>query len=603
MPAWNRADVIACSIESVLAQTFIDYELIVVDDGSEDNLQQVVEPYCQEHPVHLISMDHQGASAARNRGLAVARGRFVAYLDSDNIWKPQFLERMYQVLTSKRHSKKTAYCQFDVYEKNRKDNGFSLKETGGRPFNYKKLLQGNYVDMNTFVHARECLHSVDSFDPCLKMLIDWDFILRMTAKFPPLYIKEPLVDYYFGRTDNAITDHENARIAKVITMDKFTKKPRNIQFAHDAIPYSWKNVSPEKYLNWQKMNQPQVNTKSYEAYGFPYMLQIEPTNTCNLACPLCPVTENRLNRESRHLRLDEFKAVVDDMEDYLLLLVLWDWGEPFMNRELPQMIRYAADRDVRTVTSTNAHFLKDSAYVEEILSSGLTNLIVAIDSLHADHYTAYRKKGELGRAVDGLENLLNIKKKMASKTMVNLRMVVMKYNEDEISEMRSLARKLKVDWFTVKTVNPSCGISSLDEEILPENPDLRRYQYKEGTYERVRLDVHCSRVWHMSNIFSDGSVVPCCYDFAAEMKVGNIQEKPFREIWQSQGYSNLRKKIFNEKDSIPKCETCTINYKLANSGWFVEARRCNPNLVDRYHSGRQQLKKVIKKILPKSNAR
>ena len=326
------------------------------------------------------------------------------------------------------------------------------------------------------------------------------------------------------------------------------------------------------------MNRPELNTTDFTAKGFPFMLQIEPTNTCNLSCPLCPVGRNELNRKPRHMKLEEFKAIIDNMEEYLLFLVLWNWGEPFMNPELPEMIKYASERGIKTVTSTNAHFLQNEKYVEEILSSGLSNLIVAIDSLNEENYMVYRKKGDLNKAIFGIKNVIRLKRKMNSDTKINLRMVIMKHNEHELSKMREFARKLEVDVFTVKTVNPSCGLSSLDQEIIPSNPKYRRYQYKEGTFERIRINTHCARIWHMSNIFSNGDVVPCCYDYNSELKVGNIHEKPFSQIWNSPTYRNLRKKIYYRMDSISKCKECTINFKLSNKGWFVETRYFNTGI-------------------------
>jgi MoaA/NifB/PqqE/SkfB family radical SAM enzyme len=245
------------------------------------------------------------------------------------------------------------------------------------------------------------------------------------------------------------------------------------------------------------------------------------------------------------MKFNEFKAIIDDMEEYLLFLVLWDWGEPFMNPEFPEMIRYALEHGIKTVTSTNAHFLHDEQYLKEILRSGLSNLIVAVDSLDETNYTIYRKKGELGKTILGLTNLIRLRNELKSDTKINLRMVVMKQNENEISEIRDFAKRLEVDVLTVKTVNPSCGLTSIDEEIIPSNLKYRRYRYKEGTNERIRINTQCTRIWHMSNIFSNGDVVPCAYDYDSELKVGNIHEKPFRE--------------------------CTISLELSDSGWFVES--------------------------------
>ena len=346
---------------------------------------------------------------------------------------------------------------------------------------------------------------------------------------------------------------------------------RSITLWHDAIEYKWEDVPEKKYNNWYNMTHQPFDISDFYANSYPYLLQIEPTNFCNLACPLCPAGRNELGRERRNMTLEEFKSVIDDVEDYLLFLVMWDFGEPLMNPDLPDMIRYASQRGIKTVTSTNGHYFEDEIYLSNLLQSGLTTLIVAIDSIHEESYQTYRKKGSLSKAMNGLKKLIDLKNKLNSPTAINMRMVVMKHNESEIDEIRETAKQLGVDIFTVKTVNPGYGPTANDEESVPVDPDLRRYEYIEGTYQRVRVDAICNYVWTMSNIHSDGSVVACCYDYDSELKVGNIQEQKFTELWNGQTYRELRKKIYFNKESLIKCKDCNVNFKLARNGWFVDS--------------------------------
>jgi radical SAM protein with 4Fe4S-binding SPASM domain len=239
------------------------------------------------------------------------------------------------------------------------------------------------------------------------------------------------------------------------------------------------------------------------------------------------------------------------------------------------MIRYASEKGIKTVTSTNAHFLNDTPYLERILTSGLTTLIIAIDSLNKDRYTMYRQGGNLPRAMEGLNSVLALKKKLGSTTLINLRMVLMKSNEHELADMRKTAKKLNVDIFSVKTANPTCSGTRNDEHIVPANPKHRRFAYKSGTFERIRTGAPCTMPWFMFNIHSNGNIVPCCYDYDGEMIVGNAFEKPLIEIWNSQSCRDLRKKLFFEKDTLPKCSDCNINFKLSKTGWIVEVTDCN----------------------------
>lgn len=346
---------------------------------------------------------------------------------------------------------------------------------------------------------------------------------------------------------------------------------RRPTITHDTITYTWDRLPEAKHRNWAAFTRHAMDRETFRATCLPSVLQVEPTNHCNLACPLCPAGRNELGRKRRHMELGEFRRLVDDTQDHVMLMVLWNWGEPFLNPALPDMIAYAAERDIRTVTSTNAQFFGDEDYLERILASGLSTLIIAVDSLDEDSYRAYRQRGDLSRALKGLEDVVAAKRRLGSATLLNLRMVVMRHNENEIDAVVELARRSGVDCLTLKTANPSCGAYSSDEQLVPLDPKLRRYVYRPGTWERVRQESACERPWTMANILADGTVAPCCYDFDGSMAVGNAFETPFAEIWRSQEYAELRRRILLETDTLPHCGECANGFKVARAGdWFLD---------------------------------
>lgn len=574
MPVWNRAHRVAAAIESVLAQTCQDFELILVNDGSEDGLEAAVRPYLSEK-VRLVSMAHRGVCAARNAGLREARGTFIAYLDTDNTWRPRFLETMQNALSASGENRSVAYAQAEVHVHGDKHR-FCGPRIAGEPFSLQGMMQRNLIDQNTVVHARRCVELTGGYDETLRRLVDWDFLVRLTAKFEPVFIPEVLVDYNWGLEPNSISLTEDLelatrQIAGNIKTRMTDSSAGRITVRHDMTDYVWSSVSPEKYDNWLRMSQGPYDLKDFRPNGYPYMLQIEPSSRCNLACPACPVGRNELGRPKRDMTLEQFKGIIDSQRRWLLLAVLWDWGEPFANPQLPEMIRYAADAGIQTVTSTNAHYLGNKDYVAAILKSGLTTLIVAIDSLHDADYRSYRVGGRLERALEGLRMLVAMKRELGSSTRINLRMVVMRNNEKEIARLRRFARKAGADQFTVKTMNPGCGDVAMDAELVPLNPKLRRFMYRKNSWERIPVEAPCNRVMTMANIFSNGDVVPCCYDYDSSLKIGNAFETPFADIWMSPAYREVRRRINEERPSLPRCRNCHINFKQSKAGWYVEA--------------------------------
>jgi radical SAM protein with 4Fe4S-binding SPASM domain len=572
MPVWNRSHRVGKAIESVLAQTFKDWELMIVDDGSDDGLEEVVRPFLGPK-VKYLRIPHKGVSAATNVGIRATTGRFIAYLDSDNTWHPDFLEKMKAALDEDVSNRLVAYAIAQVHECNGRLHPAGLK-MAGEPFSLRTMANHNQMDQNNVVHARQCMEMVEDYDESLRRLVDWDFLARLMARYEPIFVPEVLIDYNWGLEDNAISLTENLEIAQNAVSRKLAKimaHPEKISIQHDMVDYVWNELPDEKYDNWLRVRNGPHDLKTYRPNGYPFMLQIEPSSRCNLQCPLCPVGRNELGRPKRDMTLAEFKGIIDDVRRWVMLLVLWDWGEPFANPQLPEIIRYASDFDIRTVTSTNAHYLSNDDHVAAILSSGLSTLIVAIDSIHDAEYQAYRIGGRLDRAVEGLKKVVKLKKQLGSRTLINLRMVVMRHNEGQVDELRRLARELGADRFTVKTLNPSCGSVSMDSELVPLNKKFRRFKYVGDTWERIPVKVSCGRVMTMSNIFSNGDVVPCCYDFDASMKVGNAFETPFTRIWMSPEYREVRRRVNEHRDEIPRCNNCHINFQLSKTGWFAEA--------------------------------
>ncbi|HXX53021.1 MAG TPA: radical SAM protein [Thermodesulfovibrionales bacterium] len=357
---------------------------------------------------------------------------------------------------------------------------------------------------------------------------------------------------------------------------------RRVSIVNNDITYTWDSVPAIKYENWLKMTSPEKK-EEFTVDGFPFFIQIEPTNYCNLKCPRCPAGGLGFERNKRHMKLEEFQSIIDDMEEYLLFITLWDWGEPLLNPDLPEMIRYASERDIKIVVSTNCncHFFYDEAYMERLLRSGLTTLIVAVDSIRQDNYEKYRVKGNLNKSLEGIKRVVSLKKKIGVGPSITMRMVLMKQNEHELRDLRRLARALGTDRFSAKTVNP--WYKTQDENIVPVNPRYRRYQYEKGTLQRVRIPFKCNIILRQCTIHAGGNVVPCCWHYNDDFTAGNVfTGGGLRKLWNDPSYQNLRKRVSLEKDSLPICSTCSFNYKPSRTGWFLQTVNLTQRRTDQF---------------------
>ncbi len=112
-------------------------------------------------------------------------------------------------------------------------------------------------------------------------------------------------------------------------------------------------------------------TRRQIVWGYPLFLMVEPTNICNLKCPMCPSGNGEMSRALGKLNFENYKRLLDDVGDRVLQVQLWNQGEPLINKSLLDFVRYAKGKGIVTQTSTNGHYIRTEEAAEEIVLSGL----------------------------------------------------------------------------------------------------------------------------------------------------------------------------------------------------------------------------------------
>jgi len=212
MPVWERAYIVETAIKSVLNQTFDDYELIIINDGSTDSLYKNVKQYISKK-IKYFEISHSGVSAARNYGIKKASGKYIAFLDSDNVWNTNFLKITYDNIN--KSNKNVAYCKVRIHS-HKNNNCYAV----GKKFNREELVQENYIDLNGFVCEKKCFDQSGLFDEKLKRLVDWDVILKITSLYTPIFIDNILVDNF--KQINSITLTVGLQKSKKRVLDNFS---------------------------------------------------------------------------------------------------------------------------------------------------------------------------------------------------------------------------------------------------------------------------------------------------------------------------------------------------------------------------------------------
>lgn len=296
--------------------------------------------------------------------------------------------------------------------------------------------------------------------------------------------------------------------------------------------------------------------RSERAFGGPVSCAIEPTNACNLRCPLCASGAGLLNRPKGCMGLGEFRHIVEELPRSVGTLYLWGQGEPFLAPDFLDMVAFAARRGLRTITSTNGHFLHDPA---RIAASGLDTLIVSLDGADKESYEAYRIGGDFNRVLEGIRGVGEAVRSAGRGPAVEIQCVVSRANERDLGKFRALAAGIGAHRVSFKTLQAASMEGG--EGYLPGDSGLSRYRRDDnGRYipERWRfLRDRCLRIYYSFQVDWRGNMLPCCFDKDSGQVMGNLLENAFETVWNGERYRTFRENINRRGRVLPMCRDCT----------------------------------------------
>jgi glycosyltransferase involved in cell wall biosynthesis len=220
LPTYNRAHTLERAVFSVLRQSFQDFELIIVDDGSTDGSKVFLDTFSRLECVQVIQMAHRGCGAARNRGIEAAIGRYIAFQDSDDEWLPGKLEIAVAALEQ-------AHPEVGVFY----SDMLRIADGGEGEFRSAEAVRGTLIDeatldyqvfsigMQSAVIRRECFELVGLFDEALPRFIDLDMFIRLSQCYEFIHDRRALVRYYAG--EGISSDHHARVVARRHLMGKY----------------------------------------------------------------------------------------------------------------------------------------------------------------------------------------------------------------------------------------------------------------------------------------------------------------------------------------------------------------------------------------------
>jgi MoaA/NifB/PqqE/SkfB family radical SAM enzyme len=305
--------------------------------------------------------------------------------------------------------------------------------------------------------------------------------------------------------------------------------------------------------------------KNSKLMSYPIKMTICPGNICNLKCALCPTGKDTPGRKKGMMGFELFKKVIDECGPYIYKLDLYNWGEPFLNKDIFKMIKYAKTYRTKVEISSNLNVFSDEM-CKELLDSGLDVLTVSLDGASQKSVSAYQKGGNFEQVIANIKNIVNKKKELNTKyPLINWRFLVNKYNEHEIGKARELAKELDIDNIEINKFRCDMGTEILMDSKsqvenvknwLPKNEALSMYDYSKGS-KKVALKNDCNWLWTQSAINWDGSVSPCCAIWHQKFDFGKVNGTSFFEIWNNEKYKEARM-IISGKLGKPVDNICYI---------------------------------------------
>ena len=228
LPTYNRAGLLTRAIESVLQQTYSNFELIVVDDCSTDCTEYVVKEFQDSRIRYIRHEKNRGAPIARNNGIRAAKGKYIAFQDSDDEWASTKLEKQVNAFNSAPNDRGVVYTSFWLIDNGEKTLVPSphVKQTEGKI--HDVLLEMNFVSLSSAIVRRECFEKVGMFAD-IPRFQDWELWLRISKHYAFKHLNEPLVKVYrqpdsISRNTKAFTSARKYILSKFF--DEISKKPK-----------------------------------------------------------------------------------------------------------------------------------------------------------------------------------------------------------------------------------------------------------------------------------------------------------------------------------------------------------------------------------------
>lgn len=305
-------------------------------------------------------------------------------------------------------------------------------------------------------------------------------------------------------------------------------------------------------------------------HGRPYVLVADPTNVCNLRCPLCTTGLLQQERRAGMMSWETYTRVIDTMAPWAYKVNLFNWGEPLLHTHIFEMIRYACDKNLGTSMSSNLSVELTDENIDALISSGLEFICVSIDGATQENYATYRRRGDLQLVLSNVRRLVARRAELGSSTpLIEWQFIPMKHNEHEVEDARRLASDIGVDQFRCIPVGipfDSANPSGLRDTWFPVTVREGKAGGGEEIASNEQSPSACYFLYRYLVVNPDGRTSPCCVVSGEKNDFGDVAEAGFDSLWNNRKYRSGRSQfVHGGKVEVPTvCDRCDLFAKRAS---------------------------------------
>jgi MoaA/NifB/PqqE/SkfB family radical SAM enzyme len=293
---------------------------------------------------------------------------------------------------------------------------------------------------------------------------------------------------------------------------------------------------------------------------FPLVLNIEPTNACNLHCTFCPRERTAARQGENYIELNTFKKIIDEATEYhpLFMLNLHKDGEPLLHDELPEMVAYARKKDVAGTIHLNTNGMRlGGSMGQRLLESGIDDITISVDAAYPETYRQLKRSRHFDTLIKNIESFIEHRDRVNSETTIRVK--IMEFDAVAGAEIDAFHDQ----WTGIADEVQVTGVHNWSGAIsglrVTDETSSERYP--------------CALLWYALAVNSNGDVSICNVDWDYSGVVGSVHQKSLHAIWNDLPLRKIRRAHLDAHwDYVPVCDSCVVWTSVGNLKSYLQTR-------------------------------